>query len=94
MKQIETALKELLVDKAKTVAVLKDVTINEDEIGQIIFKKFSTEESFAAYCLLAIERYFIIVKRGSDEVYFECTKEEGNSLYKYVKETREFNFDE
>lgn len=94
MKQIETALKGLLIDKAKTVAVLKDVTINEDQIGQIIFKKFSTEESFTAYGLLAIERYFIIVKRGFDEVYFECTKEEGNSLYKYVKETREFNFDE
>jgi len=94
MKQIETALKGLLVDKATTVAVLKDVTINEDKIGQIIFKKFSTEESFAAYGLLAIERYFIIVKRCSDEVYFECTKEEGNSCYKYIKETREFNFDE
>lgn len=96
MKQVEKAIETLIVSKAQTIVTLRDVNIN-GEIGKLTFKKYSTEQlGFTAYGLLPHERMFLIVERnGKDNITFEfMTKEEGNSIYKYVKDTREFNFDE
>lgn len=95
MKQVEKAVETLIVSKAQTIVTLRDVNIN-GENGKLTFKKYSTDQlGFTTYGLLPHERMFLVVERNDkDNITFEfMTKEEGNSLYKYVKETREFNFD-
>jgi hypothetical protein len=93
MKAVEKEIEVLIVNKSQIIVTLKDVLIN-DEIGTVTFRKYSTASlGMTSFGLLPFERYFIIAETSNDKVTFECTKEEGNSLYKYVKDKREFNFD-
>ena len=92
MKEVEKEIETLIVSKSQIIVTLKDVLIN-DEIGTVIFRKYSTASlGMTSFGLLPFERYFIVAETANDKVTFECTKEEGNSLYKYVKETRVFDF--
>ena len=94
MKEVEKDIETLIVSKSQIIVTLKDVLIN-DEIGTVTFRKYSTASlGMTSFGLLPFERYFIIAETAKDKVTFECTKDEGNSLYKYVKETRVFDFDE
>lgn len=93
MKEVERDIETLIVSKSQIIVALKGVRIN-GEIGTVTFRKYSTASlGMTSFGLLPFERYFIIAETSNDKVTFECDKEEGNSLYKYVKETREFNFD-
>lgn len=94
MKEVETEIETLIVNRSQIIVTLKNVLINGD-IGTVTFRKYSTASTgMTSFGLLPFERYFIIAETTNDKVTFECTKEEGNSLYKYVKDKREFNFDE
>lgn len=93
MREVEKEIETLIVSKSQIIVTLKDVRIN-DEIGTVTFRKYSTASlGMTSFGLLPFERYFIIAETSNDKVTFECTKEEGNIIYKRIKETREFNFD-
>lgn len=93
MKEVDRDIETLILSKSQIIVTLKNVLINDD-IGTVTFRKYSTASlGMTSFGLLPFERYFIIAETSNDKVTFECTKEEGNSLYKYVKDTREFNFD-
>ena len=94
MKVVDKEIETLIVSKSQIIVTLKDVRIN-GEIGTVTFRKYSTASlGMTSFGLLPFERYFIIAETASDKVTFECGKEEGNSIYKSVKETKEFSFDE
>lgn len=94
MKVVEKEIETLIVSKSQIIVTLKSVLIN-GEIGTVTFRKYSTASLGMTYFgLLPFERYFIVAETDNDKVTFECTKEEGNSCYKYIKDRREFNFDE
>lgn len=94
MKLVSKEVKNLIVDKAKIITSIKNVNIN-GTIGTLVFRKFSTADiGFASFGYLPFERYFLEISRGTDNIItFEfMTKEEGNSLYTNVKESKEFNY--
>ena len=94
MKEVEKEIEALIVNRSQIIVTLKDVLIN-DEIGTVTFRKYSTASlGMTSFGLLPFERYFIVAETANDKVTFECGKDEGNSIYKSVKETREFNFDD
>ena len=93
MKIVSKEVKMLIVSKAMTITAIKDVMVN-GKPGFVLFKKFTTA-NFTDFGLLPCSRYFICVtdKDRNEIITFECvTKEEGNSLYKYVKESKELNY--
>lgn len=95
MKLVSKEVKNLIVDKAKIITSLKNVNIN-GTIGTLIFRTFSTADTgFVSFGYLPFERYFLEINRGTDNIItFEfLTKQEGNSLYTYVKDTRCLSID-
>lgn len=82
----------LIVNKSKTRVALKDVVCNGVNCS-VVFRTFSTEDTFTKYGLLPYERYFITITNEENQTTLEVTKEEGNEIYKKLKVEKEFNYE-